>query len=111
LKYIGLDLDLRKSFKKKNPTNIGELQHMKFICDKIILYTKYEKLHTNFKTRVVGGIFRFVVTIIDIHQLNLRSFGSLRFLVENSLKICVFFHFFNNKGKMFYVFKGKTNTK
>jgi hypothetical protein len=35
----------------------------------------------------------FVVTIIDIHQLNLGPFGSLRFLVENSLKICVSFIF------------------
>jgi hypothetical protein len=45
LKYIGLNLDFKKSFKKKNPTNIGELQHMKYICDEIILVTKYEKLH------------------------------------------------------------------
>jgi len=57
LKYIGLDLDLRQSFKKKNPTNIGELQHMKYICDEIILVVEYEKLHTYFKTRVMGGIF------------------------------------------------------
>jgi hypothetical protein len=57
LKYIGLDLDLRQSFKKKTPTNIGELEHMKYICDEIIFITKYEKLHTYFKTRVVGGIF------------------------------------------------------
>jgi hypothetical protein len=57
LKYIGLDLDLRQSFEKKTPTNIGELQHMKHIGDEIILITKYEILHTYFKTRVVGGIF------------------------------------------------------
>jgi hypothetical protein len=56
LKNIGLDLDLRQSF-KKIPTNIGELQHMKYIRDKMILITKYEKLHTYFKIRVVGGIF------------------------------------------------------
>jgi hypothetical protein len=30
---------------------------MKYICDKIILVTEYEKLHTYFKTKVVGGIF------------------------------------------------------
>jgi hypothetical protein len=47
----------RHSFEKKTPTNIGELQHMKYICDEIIFITKYEKLHTYFKTRVVGGIF------------------------------------------------------
>jgi len=57
LKHIGLDLDLKQSFKKKTPTNIDELQHMKYICDEIILITKYEKLHTYFKTRVEGGIF------------------------------------------------------
>jgi hypothetical protein len=57
LKYIGLDLDLKKSFKKKTLTNIGELQYMKYICDEIILVTEYEKLHTYFNTRVVGGIF------------------------------------------------------
>jgi hypothetical protein len=58
LKYIGLDLDLRQSLKNKIPTNIGELQHMKYIFDEIILDTKYEKLHTYFKTKVVGGIFQ-----------------------------------------------------
>ncbi len=42
---------------KKTPTNIGELQHMKYICDKLILIMKYEKLHTYFKTKVVNGIF------------------------------------------------------
>jgi hypothetical protein len=57
LKYIGLDLDLRKSFKKKTATNIGEFQHMKYICENIIFVTKYEKLHTYFKIRVVGGMF------------------------------------------------------
>jgi hypothetical protein len=56
LKYIGLDLDLRQSFKKKTPTNTCEFQHLKYICDKIILITKYEKMHTYFKNRIVGGI-------------------------------------------------------
>jgi len=46
----------------------------------------------------------FVLTIIDIHQLNLGLFGSFKILVENSLKICVFFIFINNKSKIFYVF-------
>jgi hypothetical protein len=45
LKYIGLYLNLRKLIKKEIPTNIGELQHMKYICDEIILVTKDE----NFK--------------------------------------------------------------
>jgi hypothetical protein len=113
LKYTGLDLDFEKSFKKKNSTNIGELQHMKYICDKIILITKYEKLHTYFKTRVVSGIFGEFLCghYYDIHQMNLGPFGSLNFLVENSLKICVFFKIFNNKGKIFYVFEEKSNTK
>jgi hypothetical protein len=66
---------------------------MKYIYDKIILVMKYEKLHTYFKTKVVGGFFWFVVTIIDIYQMNLGPFGSLNFLVENSLKICVFSFF------------------
>jgi hypothetical protein len=57
LKDIGLDLNLRQSFKKKTTTNINELQHMKCICDGIIFIMKYEKLHTYFKIRVVGGIF------------------------------------------------------
>jgi hypothetical protein len=48
-----------------------------------------------------------VVTIIDIHQLNLKPFGNLNFLAENSLKTCVFFIFFKNKGKIFYVLKKK----
>jgi hypothetical protein len=49
----------------------------------------------------------FVVTIIDIHQMNLGAFGNLKFLVEDSLKIFVFFLFFNNNGKIFYVFEKK----
>jgi hypothetical protein len=52
-----------------------------------------------------------VVTIIDIHQLNLGPFGTLKFLAKNSLKICVFFIFFNNESKTFYVFEEKSNTK
>jgi hypothetical protein len=52
-----------------------------------------------------------MVTIIDIHQMNLWPFGSLKFLVENSLKISHFFIFPTIKSKIFYVFKEKTNTK
>jgi hypothetical protein len=50
----------------------------------------------------------FVVTVIDIHQLNLGLFGTSKFLVENSLKICVFFIFFSNKSTIFNVFKEKS---
>jgi hypothetical protein len=34
---------LRLEGTKKNPTKIDELQHMKYICDEIILVTKYKK--------------------------------------------------------------------
>ncbi len=40
----------------------------------------------------------FVVHIIDIHQLNPRSFGNSIFLVEDSLKI-FFLHSSSNKGQ------------
>jgi len=52
----------------------------------------------------------FVVNIIDIHQLNLRSFGNSKFLVEDSLNF-FFFIFLTIKAKNNYVFKEKTNTK
>jgi hypothetical protein len=42
--------------------------------------------------------------------MNLGPYGSLKFLVENSLKN-VFFHFSSNKGKIFYVFEENINTK
>jgi hypothetical protein len=42
LKYIGLGLNFKQSFKKKTQTNIGELQHMKYICEEIIFIMKYE---------------------------------------------------------------------
>jgi hypothetical protein len=48
-----------------------------------------------------------VVTIIDIHQLNLGPFGSLKILAENSLKICVFFFFSVIKEKYFMYLKKK----
>jgi hypothetical protein len=35
-----------------------------------------------------------VVNDIDVHQLNLRPFRSLQFLVENPFNKCVFFAFF-----------------
>jgi hypothetical protein len=38
-----------------------------------------------------------VVRDIDVHQLNLKLFKNLQFLVENPFKKCVFLHFLNNK--------------
>jgi len=49
----------------------------------------------------------FVVTIIDIHQLTIRPFENLNFLVENSLKICVFSFFSIIKEKYFMYFYKK----
>jgi hypothetical protein len=43
LKYIRLDLNLRQSTFLKTLTNTSEFQHMKYICDEIILVTEYEK--------------------------------------------------------------------
>jgi hypothetical protein len=40
----------------KNPTNIEEFECMEYICDKIILVTKFKILNIYFKTRVVDGI-------------------------------------------------------
>jgi len=48
-----------------------------------------------------------VVNDIDVHQLNLRSFTSLQFLVENSFKKCVFLHFLSNKCIINSFFGGK----
>jgi hypothetical protein len=84
---------------------------MKYICDKIILITKFIKLHTYFKTKVVVEFLAnfFVVIIIDIHQLNLGPFGSLNYLVKNSLKLCVFFSFISTiKEKYFMYLKKKS---
>jgi hypothetical protein len=39
----------------------------------------------------------WVVRDIDVHQLKLRPFRNLQFLVENSFKKCVFSHFLSNK--------------
>ncbi len=49
----------------------------------------------------------FVVTIIDIHQLNLGPFGSFKFLVKNSLKNVFFFIFLAIKEKYFMYLKKK----
>jgi hypothetical protein len=39
----------------------------------------------------------FVVNDIDIHQLNIGPFGSLKLLVENPFKKYVFLHFLSNE--------------
>jgi hypothetical protein len=74
-------------------TNIEELEHMEYICDKLIPVIKFENFHIYFKTRVVveflGDLF-FMVYDIDIYQLNLRTFRNWIFFDEIPFKICVF---------------------
>jgi hypothetical protein len=45
----------------------------------------------------------FVVIIIDIHQLNLGAFGSLKILVKKSLKN-VFFSFFSAIKEKYFMY-------
>jgi hypothetical protein len=40
----------------KNSTKIEEFERMEYICDKIILVTKFENLNVYFKIRVVDGL-------------------------------------------------------
>jgi len=40
----------------KIPTNIEEFEYMEYICDQIILVTKFEILNIYLKSRVVDGI-------------------------------------------------------
>jgi hypothetical protein len=47
-----------------------------------------------------------VVNDIDIHQLNLRPFKNLQFLVENTFKECGFLHFLSNKCITSFFFGG-----
>jgi hypothetical protein len=51
----------------------------------------------------VLGEFFFMVNDIDIHQLNLRPFKSLKFLDEIPFKKCRFLHFMHNN----FFFLGK----
>jgi hypothetical protein len=48
-----------------------------------------------------------VVNDIDVHQLNLRPFRSLQFLVENPFEKCVILHFLSNKCIIFFNFREK----
>jgi hypothetical protein len=61
----------------KNPINIEKLGDMKYICDKIILVTKFENCvyisKLGFWVEFLDESF-FVVYGIDIHQLNLGPF-------------------------------------
>jgi hypothetical protein len=41
----------------KNSINIEKVEHMKYICDKIISITKLENSNIYFKTRVVNKKF------------------------------------------------------
>jgi hypothetical protein len=50
---ISFKLKLINSF--LNLFFFGKNEHMKYICDKLILVTKFEKLRVYFKTRVVNG--------------------------------------------------------
>jgi hypothetical protein len=52
---INIKLKLVNCF--KNPTSIKKLECMEYSFDKIIFVTKFQKLHINFKIRVVGKIF------------------------------------------------------
>jgi len=39
----------------KNATNIEKFEHLEYICDKIMLVTKFEILNIYFKIKVVDG--------------------------------------------------------
>ncbi len=52
--FISFILKLINFFKTKN---VKELEHMEYICDKVILVTKHENLHIYFKTKIMGWIF------------------------------------------------------
>jgi hypothetical protein len=51
-----------------------------------------------------------VVSDIDVHQLNLRPFINLQFLVENPFKKCVYLQSLNNKCEINSYYWGKTIT-
>jgi hypothetical protein len=53
----------------------------------------------------------FVVSGIDVHQLNLKPFRSLQFLVENPFKKCVFFALLKQNCIINFFFGKKPNGK
>ncbi len=85
---------------------------MEYICDKIILVTKFEKNAYILQNQGCEWNFWvnfFMVYDIDIHELNLRPFKNWKFLDEISLKK-MFFAFLNNKCIIRYILKKKTTT-
>ncbi len=74
---------------------------------------EYEKLHTYFKlslwVEVFGEIFcGHYYWYTSIESRAIWKFKNFRW---KFIKNMCFFHFFSNKGKIFYVFKEKTNSK
>jgi hypothetical protein len=55
-KYILLYLHLMYSFFLISKT-IDKLEYMEYICDKIILITKFEIIYIYFQTQIMGGMF------------------------------------------------------
>jgi len=71
---ISFILNLINYFEKSNKH--WRIEHMEYICDKII-FIEFENLNIYFKIKVVNGILGwifFIVYDIDIHQLNLGQF-------------------------------------
>ncbi len=96
----------------KIPTNIEEFEYMEYICDQIIVVTKFENLIIYFKTKVVDGVLGWIFLwyFIDIHQLNLGQFRNLKFLDEIPLRKCVFWEFFTNECIIIFSFYKKPTT-
>ncbi len=94
--YIWLALNFIYSIILRDSTKIEYFECMEYICDKIILVTKFENLNIYFKTKVMDGILGcfFKVYDIDIHQLNLRKFRNLKFLDEIPFKKCIIISYF-----------------
>jgi len=45
-------------------TNVKELDHMKYICDEVILVTKHEKLHIKLHLNCIEGILNIYLPIL-----------------------------------------------
>jgi hypothetical protein len=88
LKYIGLDLDLRESFKKKTPTNIGELQHMKYICMKNCIHTSKLGLWVEFFGEFFCDHYYWYTSI------ELKAIWKFKIFGWKFVKNMCFFHFF-----------------
>jgi hypothetical protein len=66
---------------------------MEYIYDKIILVIKFEKIAFIFQTKVVSEFLGKFFYGVDIHKLNLKMFGYLKFLDKFLFKKCFFFIF------------------